>query len=275
PLVDADRYMFALLGGHPCDANWDKDVVQKAADLMEEAANGIFNHIFSGKIPRRGTHRSKSVGASMGGGQEAPINFFHSLLNTIVLAGLFAQKLFQCITGFTNTLFQTYAPDLHLYYHTTMERLHAWNSTLQPNFLPIVSVFTAVTFNFGLQTVTFPHLDFTNLAWGWCAITALGNFDPDRGGHIILWDLKLIICFPPGCTIFIPSALVRHSNTSIQAPEKQFSFTQYTPAGIFRFVDNGFRTEAAINASGLSAVQQAERVEARKRCWIEGLRMYH
>ncbi|KAJ7850177.1 hypothetical protein B0H14DRAFT_2355781, partial [Mycena olivaceomarginata] len=223
---------------------------------------------------RRGTHRSKSVGASMGGGQEAPTDFFHSLLNIIVLAGLLAQKPFQRIAGFTNTLFQSYAPDLHLYYHTTMERLHAWNPKLRPNFLPSVSVFTAATFNFGLQTVTFPHLDFANLAWGWCAITALGDFDPDQGGHIILWDLKLIICFPPGCTIFIPSALVRHSNTSIQAHEKQFSFTQYTPAGIFRFVDNGFRTEAAIDASGLSAAQQAERVEARKRRWIEGLRMY-
>jgi hypothetical protein len=127
-LVDADRYVFALLGGHPRDADWDKDVAQKVADLMEEAADGIFNHVFSGvyygtrrqekkrrkakagkatpldkKIPRRGTHRSKSVGASMGGGQEAPTDFFHSLLNTIVLVGLLAQKPFQRIAGFTNS----------------------------------------------------------------------------------------------------------------------------------------------------------------------------
>jgi hypothetical protein len=89
-----------------------------------------------------------------------------------------------------------------------------------------------------------------------------------------LWDLKLIIRFPPGCTLFIPSALVRHSNTSIQAHEKRFSFTQYTAAGIFRFVDNGFRSDITINASGLSAAEQAERVESRKRRWVEGLRMY-
>jgi hypothetical protein len=155
-----------------------------------------------------------------------------------------------------------------------MERLHNWNKKLRRNFLPTVSVFAAATFNFGPQTVTFPHLDFANLAWGWCAITALGDFDPDLGGHIILWDLKLIIRFPPGCTLFIPSALVRHSNTSIQAHEKRFSFTQYTAAGIFRFVDNGFRSDITINASGLSAAEQAERVESRKRRWVEGLRMY-
>jgi hypothetical protein len=68
--------------------------------------------------------------------------------------------------------------------------------------------------------VTFPHLDFANLAWGWCAITALGDFDPDKGGHLILWDLKLIIRFPPGSTILIPSTLIHHSNTSIHPHEK-------------------------------------------------------
>ncbi|KAF7366129.1 hypothetical protein MVEN_00489700 [Mycena venus] len=143
-----------------------------------------------------------------------------------------------------------------------MEKLHNWNKTLRRNFLPTVLVFAAATFNFGLPTITYPHLNFANLAWGWCAITALGNFDPDKGGHIILWDLKLIIRFPPGCTIFIPSALIRHSNTSIQPHEKHFSFTQYTAAGIFRFVDNRFHSDTSINASGLTAAEQQERMEA-------------
>ncbi|KAJ7687980.1 hypothetical protein B0H14DRAFT_2653532 [Mycena olivaceomarginata] len=55
------------------------------------------------------------------------------------------------------------------------------------------SVFAACTFNFGPHTITVPHLDFGNLSWGWCAITALGHFNPDLGGHLVLWDLKLII----------------------------------------------------------------------------------
>ncbi|KAJ7827602.1 hypothetical protein B0H14DRAFT_3466869 [Mycena olivaceomarginata] len=148
-----------------------------------------------------------------------PTMFFHNVLKTIILAGLLAQKPFRCIAGFANTLFQCYAPDLHAYYSHTMDKLHKWNSTLLHNFPRNVSVFAAATFNFGPRTVTFPHLDFANLAWGWCAITALGDFDPDCGGHLILWDLKLIIRFPPGSTILIPSALIRHSNTSIQAHE--------------------------------------------------------
>ncbi|KAJ7672955.1 hypothetical protein B0H14DRAFT_2394264, partial [Mycena olivaceomarginata] len=274
PLVDADRYVMGVFGGHPRDRDWKTDVAQKAADLMEEAANGIYNHTFSGKIPRRGPIRPKTMGNSMGGGQEAPMGFFNSVLHTIVLTGLLASEPFQRIAGFTNGTLYTYAPDLHAHYSTTLDHLHQWNHQLKRNFLPSISVFAAATFNFGLRTVTYPHLDFANLAWGWCAITALGDFDPDKGGHLILWDLKLIIRFPPGCTILIPSALIRHSNTSIQPHEKRFSFTQYTPAGIFRFVANGFRSDVDVNASVMTDAERVAREDARRNRWVEGLKMY-
>ncbi|KAF8142233.1 hypothetical protein K438DRAFT_1911284 [Mycena galopus ATCC 62051] len=188
------------------------------------------------------------------------------MLNNIVLAGLLAQKPFKHIAGFLPVLLKCFAPILHTYYAATMDKLHGWNPQLGRLFPPKLSVFTAVTFNFGPQTVTWPHLDFNNLAWGWCTITALSNFDPDKGGHLILWDLKLIIHFLPGCTILIPSALLRHSNTSIQALEKIFSFTPYTTAGIFR--------EVKVNAGGLTEAQKAARLKARKRHWVEGLDIY-
>jgi hypothetical protein len=125
PIVDADRYVIGLFGGMPHDENWHADVAEPAAALMEEAAGGIYDHVFSGvyygtrrqekrarngkptpleqKIPRRGGHRFKTVGNSMGGGQETPSPFFHTILNTIVLTGLLAQKPFQRIAGFTNS----------------------------------------------------------------------------------------------------------------------------------------------------------------------------
>ncbi|KAJ7671113.1 hypothetical protein B0H14DRAFT_2424376, partial [Mycena olivaceomarginata] len=277
PLVDGERYMFGVLGGQPRDEKWIQEVATPAAQLMEEAAEHIYNRQKNqedAKLPRRGTHHADSIGSSMGGGQQFPTTFFNNILKTVVLTGLLAQKPFQRIAGFTNSLFECYAPDLHGYYSTTMNKLHEWNPSLKRNFAAGVSVFAAATFNFGPRTVTFPHLDFANLAWGWCAITALGDFDPDKGGHLILWDLKLIIRFPPGSTILIPSALIRHSNTSIQPHEKRFSFTQYTGAGIFRFVDNGFRSDEDVNAAGLSLDEQAARVEARKKRWVEGLKMY-
>ncbi|KAJ7713791.1 hypothetical protein B0H16DRAFT_1341045 [Mycena metata] len=275
PIVDANRHVIGAYDAGPRDPNWRTDVVEPATALMEEAAAGIYDHVFSdAKMPRRGPFNSKTIGNSMGGGQEAPSPFFHIVLNRIILAGLLATRPFQRLAGHTNTIFRVHAPDLHGYYSTTLDRLHQWNKTLRRNFLPAVSVFAAATFNFGPATVTFPHLDFANLAWGWCAVTAFGNFDPDKGGHLILWDLMLIIRFPPSATIFLPSALLRHSNVVIQESETQYSFTQFTAAGIFRFVDNDFRSDTQINESNLSVEERAAWVEARKVRWVEGLKMY-
>jgi hypothetical protein len=112
-----------------------------------------------------------------------------------------------------------------------MDQIHDWNPNLTRNFSATVSVFATATFNFGPQTVTFPHLDFVNLPWGWCTITALGDFDPNKGGHLILWDLKLIICFPPGSTILIPSALIRHSNYLNQVTRETVLIYPVHPCG--------------------------------------------
>lgn len=171
-------------------------------------------------------------------------------------------------------MFESYAPVLHEYYRFTLAEVHRWKPPLPRNFTEKLSVFAAATINFGPFTVTRPHLDFANLAWGWCSITALGNFDPDKGGHLILWDLRLVIRFPPGSTIFIPSAILRHSNVGIQQGEKRFSFTQFTAAGIFRFVYNGFRTEKTIKRSNLSKAEKARRATDRAERWAEGMKMY-
>jgi len=87
------------------------------------------------------------------------------------------------------------------------------------------------------------YWDFANLVFGWCSITALGNFDFTRGGHLILWDCKLILEFPPGATILIPSAAIFHSNIPIAAGERRYLFTQYTAGSLFRWVEHGFRKE--------------------------------
>ncbi|KAJ7813104.1 hypothetical protein B0H14DRAFT_3478264 [Mycena olivaceomarginata] len=81
------------------------------------------------------------------------------------------------------------------------------------------SPFAAFTANLGPFSVSPPHVDHANKADGMCLIGALGGFDPDQGGHLVCWDYDLIICFPPGCSILIPSTVVTHSNTPIQDGE--------------------------------------------------------
>ena len=107
-----------------------------------------------------------------------------------------------------------------------------------------------MTINLGPQTVTRKHVDHFNIPFGWCAITALGNFDHTRGGHLVLWELKLIIEFPAGSTIFIPSAIINHSNLAIQPHEQRYSLTQYTAGGIARWVACGFKTLKSLAAGG-------------------------
>jgi hypothetical protein len=86
-----------------------------------------------------------------------------------------------------------------------------------------------VTFELGPQTVTPPQWLCNHLRWCWLAITALGTFDPRRGGHLILWDLGRVIEFPPGATILIPSILL-FSIARIQPGERRYSMTQYIAA---------------------------------------------
>ncbi|EPQ55457.1 hypothetical protein GLOTRDRAFT_41842 [Gloeophyllum trabeum ATCC 11539] len=72
----------------------------------------------------------------------------------------------------------------------------------------------------GKQVWTYRHHDHLNCPFGWSSTTALGHFDPCKAGHLVLWDLGLLVQFPPGSTqpSFNP-ALVRHSNLPVQPGE--------------------------------------------------------
>lgn len=166
-------------------------------------------------------------------------------------------------------IFETFAPRLYTQYSRTLDALLQKDS---PRLVRLYdnSVFAAATFNLGPRTVSYRHRDWANLTWGWCAITALGSYNPDHGGHLVLWDLKYIIRFPPGSTIFIPSALLLHSNTPISEGETRYSFAQYSAGGLFRWVDNGFMKDSDWLAQA-SVEQLDDREERRGTRWSEGL----
>ena len=111
------------------------------------------------------------------------------------------------------------------------------------------------------------------MPFGWCAVTALGPFDPKQGSLLVLWDLKLVIEFPPGSTILLPSVVIQHSNVAIQRDEEKYSFTQYTAGGLFRWVDHGFQKESEYWDS-LSEDARIEEEEVMRRRWTIGLGMF-
>ncbi|KAJ6476647.1 hypothetical protein C8R47DRAFT_1187065 [Mycena vitilis] len=114
------------------------------------------------------------------------------------------------------------------------------------------SVFSACTFNLGPYTCTLGHR---------------------KGGHLILWDCKLILEFPPGTTILIPSAAIFHSNIPISKGEHHYSFTQYTAGGIFCCVDHRYQTEEEYWDSLSAADRKVERANGLERA-SQGVNMF-
>lgn len=164
-----------------------------------------------------------------------------------------------------------WCPQLHGYYSDTLGKLFHCYPLLKRNFSR--SVFPCATVNFGPHTCCYPHRDSNNLPFGLCSVTALGSYDHKLGGHLVLWDLKVVIEFPPGSTILIPSATLCHSNTPIQQDETRYSFTQYAAGGLFRWVEHGFQTEQA-RTKGWSKEQQKQDKLSGKLRWEEGVRMF-
>ncbi|KAJ7133851.1 hypothetical protein C8R46DRAFT_923555, partial [Mycena filopes] len=222
---------------------------------------------------RRGQFTAVSTGISFGGGQQRPGNLRNTQTNAAICTTMLASWAFQRIIGFSNSMFRSYAPTLHRFYRDQLRLLRLFGLYLRPLLPELLTVFAACTFNFGPNTVTLPHVDAANLAWGWCCITALGLFNPDLGGHLILWDLRLVIRFPPGSTIMIPSALLRHSNVAIQQGETRYSFTQFTAGGLFRWVHNGHCSDKTWYLNATPSELRA-REDDRAQRWENGLKMF-
>ncbi|KAJ7236970.1 hypothetical protein C8J57DRAFT_1247470 [Mycena rebaudengoi] len=271
PIVDRARRIIALLGGTPSDPNWDQVNAGATAAIECEAVTMSFKQ--NQTHPRRGPHKSAAKGLSHGGGQTEPGMLKNPAATNLALSIIFATVFFSRLAGFANCLFECYAPKIFAGYRDQKTnflrhnrgRRFAWNF--------VNSVFACATLNFGPATVCLPHIDFANLAWGWCAITALGRFDPDKGGHLILWDLGLIIRFPPGSTVLIPSALLWHSNVNIQPGETRYSFTQYSAGGLFRWEANGFQTDEAFEATAMAEDMEL-RAAAKETRWRDGMELY-
>ncbi|KAI9429731.1 hypothetical protein H4582DRAFT_1826172, partial [Lactarius indigo] len=86
-----------------------------------------------------------------------------------------------------------------------------------------------------------------NLPNGLCAVVSMGDYNHKLGGHLVLHELKLIMEFPPGYVIFLPSASITHSNIGISDNEWRSSITYYTAGGLFRWNAYGGKTEKELS----------------------------
>ncbi|KAG6892783.1 hypothetical protein C0992_012538 [Termitomyces sp. T32_za158] len=250
---------------------------QEAAQLLEEVRPSL-------KLPpkacrhRRGNYAALSSGVSYGGGQQQPSTFKQSETTAAVIMILNSSTPFYRLAGFSSSVFSTWAPKLYDYYVDRLGAIflndstsHPENPALHRNFPN--SVFPSATYNLGPATVCFKHTDAANLAFGWCSVTALGRYNPKQGGHIVLWECELIIEFPPGSTIFIPSAAIAHENISIAQGKTRYSFTQYAAGGLFRWAEHGLMKNKDYFAS-LTREDREKEIEKEIQRWKKGLDLF-
>lgn len=252
-VLDSEGRIVAVLVGRPAeDPSWER-THRDAAEELERGRNAL-KLTLKQKRHRRGHFPALATGISHGGGQVRPGNLRNDADNEAVLSSLTRSAPFIRLAGFASAAFATWAPKLYEYYSDHLKRLLAQDKATHRPFKN--SVWAAATFNFGPVTTCFKHKDTANLPFGWCGITSLGTFDPKHGGHLVLWEARRVIEFPPGSTVLIPSAAIAHSNVPIRKGERRYSFTQYTSGGIFRWVDHGFKTEKR-HRNSLSKAQRA------------------
>ncbi|KAJ7161982.1 hypothetical protein C8R43DRAFT_880570 [Mycena crocata] len=240
PLVDAEGRIFAVLAGQPRDPMYAAAVARAYDTITKEGDAAYFPYDM-----RHHRRAAINVGLSYGKGQKVP-----SWLGTGPYAAMMERLLgdedLKRMATFASAAFCLWAPRLYEYYREHKQALHAKYPHL--GYIFGRSVFSCAAFNFGPNVWTFRHRDVLNVPFGWCAVQSAGPFDPTKGGHLVLWDLMLVIEFPPGALILLPSATINHSNVPVQEGDKRVSFTQFTAGGLMRFVDNGFRMEEELKS---------------------------
>ncbi|KAJ6498609.1 hypothetical protein DFH09DRAFT_925241, partial [Mycena vulgaris] len=189
---------------------------------------------------RRGRYYTLTGGVSHGGGQKRPGNLVVPRRQRRLFLKLLRNKYIRRICGFQSSAFRTFGPKMFKEYVTDLQALFKHIPGLQHNFTN--SIFPAVTFNLGPQSVTFDHVDYHNNPLGWCAITNGGDFDYKKSAQIYLDQIKVVVEFPSGASNLVPSAIIRHGNTPLAPGETRYSITQYAAGGLFRYVKYGFKT---------------------------------
>ncbi|KAJ7814508.1 hypothetical protein B0H14DRAFT_3477020 [Mycena olivaceomarginata] len=241
PILDAHGRIITVLAGQPSDPAYAKSATRVFELLEKERINTCFASAMAKH--RRGGFVALNVGLSYCKGQTVPCrlnNGEHAALLGRLLADEDVTRMATFASCKPPIFFSPLPPLLispqsllafgHPSFTPTMtdydHRLRRQHLHLTRNWER--SVFSQATFNFGPRAWTFKHRDILNVAFGMCVVQALGDFNPKEGGHIILWELKLFIEFPPGALILIPSATITHSNLPVGPGEHRASFTQYT-----------------------------------------------
>ncbi|KAJ7236958.1 hypothetical protein C8J57DRAFT_1529749 [Mycena rebaudengoi] len=255
-LIDHSHHAVGVLFGSPNEQPTWEVIVSRASDAIALAAlNADHKQLAQQSCIRAGLQYGGKLGT----------NIPHRLTNMAVCARLRYNENVHVIAGFQNRLHQLYAPRLFndcvdkvQQIRNHGEGLHLpFDEAIHSEVEPPISPFTTVEYDFGGSTSPLRYHE-RDLFYAWRSVTSLGVYDSRHGGHLILWDLRRIILFPPGSTFLFPGALIRYSFVAIEErTERQFLLTQYSDAGHYRYLANGFSPKASVEPSQKSRVDAA------------------
>ncbi|KAF8989560.1 hypothetical protein BDZ89DRAFT_1197993 [Hymenopellis radicata] len=258
PIIDRFGNIIACLLGRPDDDSYVVNCTNAFDAILEVGDEATFKK--SQKCHKRGNFPAVNVGFIHGQGTLRPTYLVLGKLQPF-MDRLLANKLVRRIMGFQSGILRIWVPKLYAYGKNVIKTVSD-KMGLRQNF--DCSIFPCVVFNFGRNVWTWLHQDLMNLAWFWCIITALGDFDVEHGGHLIMWEAKLVVEFPHGASIAIPSATFTHSNIPVREGECR------TSGGLARWVDNGCRTEKEIKAEDKKAYEEMQKKKAGRWAWGMG-----
>ncbi|KAJ3913716.1 hypothetical protein F5877DRAFT_51850 [Lentinula edodes] len=264
-----DRLHWAALLGYGGDSiSWLKNAERLDKLLLQ--AHQSLQFPKHAQPPRRGDYDSLSVGYSHGQGQLHPMNFAVSKHNHPILQALLESPEINRVARFMDHNLELYFPKVHrLLTNLTEVLLGIEGLRLKRVFKDCC--YAASQLNFS-RAATDPHLDFMNAFFLCCSIWNGGRFDYKRGGQFIMWSLGIVVEFPPGAGILVPSASVTHANVPIGPEEHRHSVTFFTAARILCWYFNGFMNDNQFLAQA-SEMQREDWGRYRADLWKFGLDM--
>ncbi|KAJ7665345.1 hypothetical protein DFH06DRAFT_1323740 [Mycena polygramma] len=241
PVYAADGSLVLLLGGRPRNRRWYRDVTEPATVDCDIALLSLRQ-----SAEEKAANIPPTLTAGVGNTfneRATPPPAYGLVLQSLVFFQLFSTLAMKRLVGYGNRLLEYYCTAAFLALQAQKDDFLTYNpDAIYPS---DSSVFSAATFEFGgphRQTTT-QGLPNRYHASSWGILTALGKYCHSRGGHIILWDLGLVVSFPPGTTILLPPSIIRYSFVKVREGEHRYALLQWAGAGIFRWFENGRRSD--------------------------------
>ncbi|KAG6905214.1 hypothetical protein DXG01_004142 [Tephrocybe rancida] len=205
---------------------------QVMAAVHQKMAEVCHKGIKTGALgPPRWRDHVLSAGSLALPGRKGPIKFTTTDLKQQLMDELLEDVNISHVVSFQSMKLDWFAPKMWDKYKYTATRMYSTHWNIPNNFHG--TVYPAVRFNVRPQTSTVqPYMDRQRERRGPPAVTPIGNYNYKLSGHIVFYELKLIIEVPPGTTLFVPTRLLSYGTTNIQEGEERMTITQCFGPGL-------------------------------------------